>query len=534
LAHAPKLELHVDRPGGAPVVRDYITRSGTAGRFFAGHFADLASYRAKAEEVDRRFDREARERAASAIHVPEGADPTRLERFVEQGGYLVTTGQQPGLFGGPLFCVLKALTAARLAEALEARLERPVLPLFWVASEDHDWEEANHADIIGVDNELHRLELAAPDPDIRPSLHRVRLDGEVEQLVGQFVKLLPETEFSAPYIELIRAAFQSGGTVPDGFHATMRGLLGRFGIFFTDAADPALKACSSDLLLEELARSEELEGVLRRTADRLEADGYGLQVPILEGAVNVFFEGGGGRERLYRAGAAFRRRATGHATPADEVRAAAASDPSVLSPNVLLRPVVESAVFPTLSYVAGPGEMGYFAQLGDYFRAHGIEMPVVHPRWSVTVVESKIRKVLDKFGMGVEALDRPFHEIAGEVAREEVPAEVRAVIGKLKGAIGSGAGELQKAATAVDPTLKGPVQHMRSQALAAIDDVEKKVVQAVKRETDIALAQLEKAQVHLYPRGKPAERVQSPFYYLTRYGDSFLDSLHERFAVNLE
>jgi uncharacterized protein YllA (UPF0747 family) len=161
-------------------------------------------------------------------------------------------------------------------------------------------------------------------------------------------------------------------------------------------------------------------------------------------------------------------------------------------------------------------------------------MPVVFPRWAATPVERKVGKVLEKFDVSVADLHRPFHEIAGEVAREEVPDHVRGALGKLRGAIGEGAGELQTAIKEVDPTLKGPIQHMRGQAFAAVDEVEKKIVAAVKRETDIALSQLEKAQRHLFPRGQPAERVQTPFYFLARYGDAFLDALYERFAVNLE
>jgi uncharacterized protein YllA (UPF0747 family) len=157
----------------------------------------------------------------------------------------------------------------------------------------------------------------------------------------------------------------------------------------------------------------------------------------------------------------------------------------------------------------------------------------VYPRWATTPVEGKIRKVLDKFGLDVAALDRPFHEIAGDVAREEVPADVRAALGKLRGAIGSGVAELKRAASAVDKTLAGPVQQVVATATAALDDVEKKILQAVKREGEIGLAQLEKAQVHLFPLGKPAERVQSPFYYLARYGGTLLDGLHERCRVNL-
>ena len=111
---------------------------------------------------------------------------------------------------------------------------------------------------------------------------------------------------------------------------------------------------------------------------------------------------------------------------------------------------------------------------------------------------------------------------------------MRAAIGALRGSIGSGVSELQKAAVAVDPTLKGPIQNLRSQAFGALGEVEKKVMQASKRESEIALAQIEKAQLHLFPLGKPAERVTSPLYFLARYGDALLDDLHERFTVNLD
>jgi bacillithiol biosynthesis cysteine-adding enzyme BshC len=313
----------------------------------------------------------------------------------------------------------------------------------------------------------------------------------------------------------------------------MEALLGRFGVVFTDAGELALKRASAPTLRRELEEAEALEKVLADTDRRLQEAGYGLQVALMEGGVNLFLESSAGRERVYRENGGFRLRTSGDHLSAEQVLARAASDPGVLSPNVFLRPVVESAVFPTLAYVAGPGEMAYFAQLRDYFSAHGIRMPVIHPRYGATVVEAKIRKVLDKFGVDVPALDRPFHEVAGEVTREEVPVEVRRALGSLRGALGKGVGELEAAVKAVDPTLKGPVQHMRSQALGALEEVEKKVVHALKRENEIALAQLEKAQLHLFPRGKPQERVMNPFYYLTRYGPAFLDEVHRLFEVNL-
>ena len=530
---APPLELIVDRPSGGPLTRAYLADDPAARPFYGAHFSSLQAYVVKAREVARRFDRAARQRVVECVTVPPGADASRLERFVAEGGFMVTTGQQPGLFGGPLYNVCKALTAVRLAEVLEDRLAKPVLPLFWVSSEDHDWAEASQSSLIGPDNHVHTVRLAPPHGGVTPSLHRIALTNGSGDAVKEFLAYLPKTEFSAEYFTLLEEAFGPGRTIAEGFHATMQHLLGRFGLFFTDGAHPAVKRHSAGALWTELERAEEMEGVLAKTGAALESAGFDLQVPILEGSVNLFLEGPAGRERLYRQNGGYRLRASGEHLSMAQIRERVAADPSALSPNVLLRPVVESALFPTLSYVGGPGEIAYFGQLRAYFAAHGIDMPVIFPRWAATPVESKIRKVLDKFGLDVSALARPFHEVAGDVARDEMPAEVRAALGKLRGALNGGLADLKKAATGVDKTLAGPVQQLGAQTNAALAEVEKKIVQAVKRESEIGLSQLEKAQVHLFPLGKPADRVQSPFYYLTRYGGTLLDGLYDRFRVNL-
>ncbi|MEM7417402.1 MAG: bacillithiol biosynthesis cysteine-adding enzyme BshC [Gemmatimonadota bacterium] len=529
-----EMELIVSRPRGAPVVRDYLDHAAGAEEFFLRTFDRLADFESKAAEVDARFDTDARERAAEALMLPEGFESSRVEAFVREGGYMVTTGQQPGLFGGPLYSIFKAITAVRLAETLEARLGRPVLPVFWVASDDHDWAEADHADLIGTDNELHRFSVRSPEEERTSSLHRLTLGADADEAVAAFLDALPDSDFSASYTELVRSGFGQGSTLPEGFHQLMHRTLGRLGIAFTDAAHEGVKTSSRELLLAELGHSERMESVLADTVQRLEAAGYGVQVPLMPGGVNLFLEGPAGRERVYRDGEGFRLRTSGEQLTFDEIVARVEADPKALSPNVLMRPVVESAVFPTLAYVGGPGEMAYFAQLRAYFEAHSIEMPIVFPRWSAAPIERKIGKVLGKFDLEPADLARPFHEVASDFAREEVPGEVRAAIGTLRGALGSGAGELQKAAAGVDPTLKGPVQNFRSQAMAALSDVEKKVLQAVKRESDIALQQIEKAQLHLYPNGKPAERVQSPLYYLSRYGDDFVDQAYAAFEVNFD
>jgi bacillithiol biosynthesis cysteine-adding enzyme BshC len=262
-------------------------------------------------------------------------------------------------------------------------------------------------------------------------------------------------------------------------------------------------------------------------------EGYGVQVPILERGVNLFLEGPAGRDRIYRDGEGFRLNHAELTLSLEEIRAQAEGDPSVLSPNVLLRPVVESALFPTVSYVAGPGELAYFAQLKEFFRCHGIRMPVIFPRHSVTLVESKVEKVLEKFHLAAEGLDRPHHELAAEIAREEIPSDVRKALGEIRGAIGKGAGALAKATQGIDPTLKGPVTNARNTAFSAFDDAERKILQSVKRQNEIALGQLAKAQQNLFPGGKPQERVLNVFYYLARYGPGLIPALLDEFHVAL-
>jgi uncharacterized protein YllA (UPF0747 family) len=200
---------------------------------------------------------------------------------------------------------------------------------------------------------------------------------------------------------------------------------------------------------------------------------------------------------------------------------------------VLLRPIVESTLFPTVAYVAGPGELAYFAQLKDLFRAHGLEMPVVQPRHSVTLVEGKIGKVLAKLRRSPESLDRPHHELAAEIAIEEVPPEVRKALGEIRGTLGKESGALSKAARRIDPTLKGPVTHARNASFAAFDEAERKILQALKRENEIKLDQLGKAQRHLFPFGKPQERVLNPLYYFARYGPGLVSALLNHFDVDL-
>jgi len=518
-------------PGGSDLVRDWLAGEPSAGAFYPGSTSDGEVVRSLAETLAGSVTRAGRERVARAIRGGGAVREARLQAFIEREGLVVTTGQQPVLFGGPLYVLYKALGAIHLAERFEAALGRPVLPVFWIGSEDHDWDEARHTFVLDLKNDLREISVE-DDDDRMPALHRRPIGEALGAALEAFLQFLPETDFSAPWIGILRDAVEAEDTLPRSFERILRGLLEKRGLFFLQAHEAGLKEHTAGLLLRELASARASEEALRAHADSITAAGYDLQVPILEGASNVFLEGPAGRERLMRQGeggregeGGFELRRSGRRLTLDEVRTAAGADLLALSPNVLLRPVVEAAFLPTLAYVAGPGEAAYLAQCAPLFERHGVQRPLVHMRPSFRLIESKVEKVLEKFELAPEALARPHHELAGSVLRDDMPASVKQALGRLRGSIARGTQELTASVVEVDPTLKASVEHVRNQGFQQIDEVEKKVVQALKRKNEIALEQLQKAQVHLYPGGAAQERMVGPWYYLFRYGEELIDRL---------
>ena len=523
------VELRSKPLGGSSLVTEWLQGSSRVRPFYPVAPGDLAGYREVAGAVGRRFGGQDRERVAALLQGGGDDRRERLEAFVERDGFVVTTGQQPGLFGGPLYTLYKGFTVAALARRLEEALERPVLPVFWIASEDHDWDEARSTHVLDPENQVHEISLDSREGLPAPALHSLPLGDEVVRARDRLTALLPGTDFSERWLQVVTEAYAPGTTLPEAFQSLLESLLGDEGVFLVQSHDPGLKEASLPLLLTELDRVRQSEEELRERGRALEDEGFSLQVPLLEGATNLFLEGPRGRERLFVEGDdRFRLRRSGESVGRRELEDQVRNAPGALSPNVLLRPVVEGRVLPTLCYVAGPGEAAYLPQTEPLFRAHGVTRPVTHPRVSLSVMEGKVAKVLEKFSLELEDLDQPHHELVGRLIRDEIPEGIRQALGGLRGDVARGSGTLAREVAEVDPTLKGPVEHLRNQAFGLLDEVEKKVVQSLKREQEVTLAQIRKAQVNLFPLGRPQERVLSPFQYLVRYDREFVDQVGRR------
>jgi bacillithiol biosynthesis cysteine-adding enzyme BshC len=317
------------------------------------------------------------------------------------------------------------------------------------------------------------------------------------------------------------------------FGALMRGLLAGFDIALIDSAHPSLKSASSAILRHDLEHTAEHTALLQEQSERLVAAGYHAQVTVSADAANVFMHEPDGRDRLAREADGWHLRRSRRSYTTAEIERLLADEPRRFSPNVFLRPVVESALIPTLAYVAGPGEASYFAQIGGLFEAHGIEPPVVVPRHGVTIVEPRIRRLLDRFGFEPRDLARPLHEVTTDVIRADLPEAVTGPIEAAGRAIAREYEALASAAEDIDPTLREWILGRRNRALIDVVKTERKITAHLKKRRADEIRQIRRVSMNLHPDGAPQERVLNVVPYLARYGPGLLRDAARAMEANI-
>jgi bacillithiol synthase len=519
---------------GPPLITDYVAGNAALAPFFYGDPFNASTYQRKADAVARRMDPAARARAAASIRATTPSAAARLERVLAGNGFLVTTGQQAGLFGGPLYTLHKILTAAALAERLEALLGVPVLPLFWSASEDHDWAEVNHAWLLDTAHERLRLALSAAADAPQVAMARRTLGPDIVPLLDALPALLPATDAATLWLGRLRHAYQPERTMAAAFEAWIAALFADRDLLITSAADPALKEASRPVLHFEAERAREHALLVETQTARLVKRGYHAQVPPSRDVSNLQYEDEQGRERLIRDSRGWLLRRTKRRLDAGAITGLLEAEPWRISPNVLLRPVVESALFPTLAYVGGAAELSYFAQIGCLFHGHGIEAPVAFPRQSVQLIEPRVRKSMGKLGLEMESLHAPFDVLAGNIARAGLPPEVTRALADLRERAGGDWSQLAEAAQRVDPTLLGPMRAGRLAALQAIAEAEQRILRHARLRSDVSIAQLRRVADSLRPGGGPQERGLNLLPFLARYGDGLFDAILASFEIPLD
>ena len=513
---------------------DYAFDFARLAEFFAG---DPASPDAWREAIDR-TQRHRRNRAALADllqaqqrrrHAPPEAFAAAAQLRDTQTVAIVT-GQQAGLFGGPLFTLLKALTAIRLAHRVRTDYQVPAVAVFWIDAEDHDWDEVRSSGLLGPDLDYRSVSVGNPPGAQEGPVARVRLDDSVATATADLEATLQATEFTPALLQMLRNAYRPGAGMADAFGQWIETVLGPEGLVVFDASDPAAKPLVADVFAREVEHAGETARLAAEAGRALESRGYHAQASPAPDSVSLFHLNHQ-RAPIRRSGDGFQvaEQVLPRAALLDEAR----QHPERLSPNVLLRPLVQDPLFPTACYVAGPSELAYLAQLRGVYEAFGLPMPLIHARATATIVDANTMRFLTRNDFPLESLRAQDEAALNQLLEAQLPPRIEALMQETSGAVADRLGELATVITELDPTLEGATRSTLGRVQDDLKKLQGKIIQAAKRKNETLRRQYQHAQAQAFPAGHPQERQVAAIYFLNKYGPTLVTRLNEELPLDM-
>lgn len=449
-----------------------------------------------------------------------------LDRL-RKGAAAVVTGQQVGLFGGPMFAVYKALTAVKLAEEATAAGVDAV-PVFWLATYDHDLAEVNHVSIPGQDGTLQVLTTPSHDVPGAP-VSAVRLGGEILPLLDQAASLLGESEAA----QFLRESYRPTATLGTAFARLYSRIFAEWGVILLDASDGELDRVAEPIYRAAIERSGELDAALLTRGEALEKAGYHQQVKVTSSSVLLFTIQQGARTPIHRRGeGASAEFVIGSDAAAEklsqaELLARISSNPELFSPNVLLRPIVEDYLLPTLAYTGGAAETAYFAQAGSVFEALLGRVTPVIPRFSATIVEAKVQRLIERHGITVPDVFCGPQPLRQQLAAASLPEDLQAALEEAGTSLDLKMSAVKEKLVKLDKTLVDAAETARSKMQYQLERLHTQVARAEAQKGELVTRHADTLSQALYPDKGLQERGVAGVYFLARYGRELLHQIRD-------
>jgi bacillithiol biosynthesis cysteine-adding enzyme BshC len=505
---------------------DYADRFASVAEFYAGNPWTPDGWRDAIRRVQPQArDREGLARMLEAQAVGRGAPPAALQaiaRLRDPRAVAVVTGQQAGLFGGPLYTLLKAITALQLAQRARDEHGVPASAIFWVDSEDHDWQEVRSCPVLDGDLALRETSLGTPEGAGELPVARITLDGDIDRALADLGAALQPTEFTSEVLSALRECYQPGVRMADAFAKWMDRLLGARGLIVFESADPAAKPFVADLFARELEHPGHTASLALSAGEAMRAKGHEPQV-VPQGDAVALFRLNGGRVPIRSRDQGFT--AGDRTLGREELIAEARSHPERFSPNVLLRPLVQDTLFPTVAYVSGPSELAYLGQLKGVYQHFGVAMPLMYPRASVTLLDSASARFLARYDFPLVDL-RPQDEASlNRLLESQLPASVEQALHETDAVVRDRMAVVIDAVAQIDPTLSGAARTTLGRMEHDLRTLHNKIIHAAKKRDETLRRQFSRARALAFPAGHPQERTLGLPFFLNRYGWALITRL---------
>ncbi|MDZ7680649.1 MAG: bacillithiol biosynthesis cysteine-adding enzyme BshC [Fodinibius sp.] len=455
-----------------------------------------------------------------------------IRRLGDEQTLAVVTGQQLGIYGGPLYTVLKTISVIHIARKLEQRYNRPVVPVFWLADEDHDYEEIRSITVLNNDTDDVEHHALPSKGDELPTVAEMAIPEQIEQLREALQESFYQTDFSDDLWELLDSCFKPGQSFRSAFGQFISSLFSEHGLVLAGSNHPKVKQVTANALQQSVAQADAIRESLETQTAAL-SDRYHQQVTLYDS--NLFYlDEDVGRTKISRNSNGWH---AGSARDWDFQQLVDDIDhhPHKFSPNVFMRPILQDMLLPTLGYVAGPGETAYFGQMKGMYSCFDLDMPVIFPRLSVTIVEPAIDRIINELPFEFHEFSRRIEDLESDYVDRTEQRDLEAIFDKWKEDINELVAPRKEDVSAIDPTLEGAVEKSTARYFSELDKLKGKVYRAVKKKDDIQLKRIRRIKANLFPDGSLQERTVAGIFFMNKYGidiwDHLLDSLdqHETF-----
>jgi len=517
-----------ERLGFPQLTRDYVSHPEKTRRFFGdSDYPSIAkSLGEKPYPRDAIADLLARQnRAWNASE----ATLRNIEKLRRPNAVAVFTGQQACLFGGPYLVLLKALAAVKWAARLEKELSRPVVPIFWIASDDHDLQEIASVSVFDAAGKIVDLKIDDRADSPAPPIGALSYDESIEREIGKLADLLPDNEFKSTAYAELAGIYTSGQRIVDAFARYMHRLTSDLGPVLFNPYDEEFKQATAPFMAEIISRHAPMRDTLSETASALIEHGYYLQVEKSDTAAHLFYHNPG-RTAIHRDGENFD--AGERSFSEEKLRDTILSHPLDFSPDVFTRALMQSYYFPAAAIIVGPAEVAYFAQMMSLFELFGLVRPRIILRPTATIIESRDESLLESHGLSFTDMLGDFEAIINTIFSDTFPENLDKHLSAHKETVGQGMDELRETLVEFDANLSGMAQHTAQKIDYLLGELAKKVFAAHKKKNTVERGRLYRLRDHLWPKGAAAERSIAPAYFVSRYGPGIIGFLFEKIRLD--
>jgi bacillithiol synthase len=445
----------------------------------------------------------------------------------------IVTGQQVGICSGPLYTIYKTVTAIKLAEQLATQFpDYNFVPVFWVEGEDHDFDEINKFNLINPEGQFEKIEYLWGGKPLEKNpgpVGDLLIDGFIDKFFDDVQSRLQETEFKAQIFASLRGHYRAGSTLGRAFLGLMNQLFEETGLIFLNPDNKEFKQILKPLFQKEIAAITKTSQMVIERGAELE-EHYHAQIKAK--ALNLFMLHKGGRYLIEAREHDYSLKGTRQFFSKEELNAIVENTPEMISSNVVLRPICQDTILPTLAYVGGPSEIAYFAQLKPVYEFFDVPMPVVYPRASVTIVEEKVKNILEKFQVDFTEVISNLDPVLIRIAEQVSEVKVEALFESLNRHVREAVVESRFGIQQIDATLSGAVDSTLARIEGQINVLKEKTQQAQQRRQDVTVKQVQKVALNIFPNSNFQEREFNVVYYMNKYGPDFVKWLAGEIVID--